>query len=181
MKTKIIFILLFSVFSVFFVSCNNSTKKTDSEQDIIVDNKSTDLEQKNEVDNNIEDSVSDEISDIDTIPLYRGVNCNDFESGANINIMVDNGTGTKISRSFILTLPKNISSKKDWPVIFSWHGVGDSAQNFVNLLNSYVDNTTMPFILVTPEDANYSVQKTPPDGVDWDNLLLKDGRILVNM
>jgi hypothetical protein len=33
----------------------------------------------------------------------------------------------------------------------------------------------MPFILVTPEDANYSVQKMPPDGVDWDNLVLKDG------
>ena len=97
----------------------------------------------------------------DEYPWYIPANCPTLEVGLNTGFMVDGE-----ARQFILTLPRNVETNGPWPVIFNWHGYGDTAQNMNYLLSSYVNNTTMPFILVTPDDTNLPL----PNGVDWDIL-----------
>lgn len=75
--------------------------------------------------------------------------CNSLQEGLNENFMVD---GT--ARSFILNLPDGADTGGPWPVIFSWHGLGDTAANFSFLLSTTV-NGAYPFIGVTPEDTNF--------------------------
>ncbi len=99
------------------------------------------------------------------------VGCDTLKEGMNENFDVN---GRK--RSFILNLPNDVESKDSWPVIFNWHGVGDSASNMSGLLSGSVNNQTMPFILVTPEnDDEFGMQTMK--GIDWDILNLKDGSV----
>jgi len=70
------------------------------------------------------------------------------------------------ARTFILNLPKGVDNGGPWPVIFNWHGFGDTASNMAHLLSNQVSNHDYPFILVTPEDTNMQ----PTKGMDWDIL-----------
>ncbi|MBW2458148.1 MAG: hypothetical protein JRI68_26830 [Deltaproteobacteria bacterium] len=80
--------------------------------------------------------------------------------GTNAGFLVD---GTE--RSFILTLPLDAESAGPFPVVFNWHGLGDSAQNMSNLFAPLVDTPDFPFIVVTPEDADHLILG---QSMDWD-------------
>lgn len=60
-------------------------------------------------------------------------------------------------RDFFLDLPDNVEDGGPWPVVFSYHGLGDTADNFRGLFDNQVDNADYPFILVTPEDTDLTV------------------------
>ena len=65
------------------------------------------------------------------------------------------------TRKFYVDYPSDTSHPL--PVVFSWHGFGDTAANFRNLLDANGD-PSFPFILVTPE----STQLFPPAGMEWE-------------
>jgi len=115
-----------------------------------------------EPDNNVETPDDNEESPIDpdTVPQH----CKPLQQGMNNNFMV-NG----VARSFYLDIPKTINSGTNWPVIFAWHGLGDSAENFRGLISYYVDGS-YPYIAVTPT----SRAMMPPSGVEWNNLKTDD-------
>ncbi len=86
--------------------------------------------------------------------------CDTLVAGNNDGFMVDGE-----ARSFVLSLPSNVDTAGPWPVVFNWHGLGDTAQNMSYLLSSHVDNVDFPFIAVTPEDTNHTVFSV---NLDWD-------------
>jgi len=75
-----------------------------------------------------------------------------------------------VARTFMLHLPGGAETGGPWPVVFNWHGFGDTAANMAWLLSNQVGNQTYPFILVTPEDTNIQ----PPGGMDWDILTIAE-------
>lgn len=92
------------------------------------------------------------------------VECGALEEGAN-TLTVDGET-----RQIILNLPTGVDSEGPWPVVFNWHGLGDSAANMSGLVASRVDGPAYRFIAVTPEDTNFQLE-VPLLGVvemDWD-------------
>ncbi|MFA6034988.1 MAG: hypothetical protein WC889_18970, partial [Myxococcota bacterium] len=62
-----------------------------------------------------------------------------------------------LKRTYILNLPTGATSGGPYPVIFNWHGLGDSAANMKLLFSSLVNTKGFPFILVTPEDTGFKV------------------------
>jgi len=74
-------------------------------------------------------------------------------------------------RTLLLRLPENARLGGPWPVVFQWHGLGDTAKNFEFLMKPYVNNQMFPFILVTPEALPVEF----PTGLDWDLLKIPDG------
>lgn len=97
-------------------------------------------------------------------PLMTGP-CDAFVSGTVTGFRVDD-----LDRSFILTLPTGATGTGGrWPVVFNWHGLGDSAPNMNMLLAGEVNNATMPFILVTPVSTRLG-PTTSPLGLEWENL-----------
>ena len=156
----------FTVFTVvliflFVAACSGGSKK------------------KEEAEVNDESEVSDEtVSDEDGTPAGEADEC-DFVDGLNEKFMVGD-----LERSFILRLPKEIDSGKKFPVVFFYHGYGDTAANFELLLKSYVDNEEMPFILVVPEARSDKFGfdgASFPTGLDWDMMNLSDGSAEADM
>ncbi len=83
--------------------------------------------------------------------------------------------GTSL-RDFYLKIPDGTVPEAGWPVVFAWHGVGDTAANFRGLIEPHVNSAVMPFIAVTPDnDPAYSMSGLPPAGIDWDILNITDG------
>lgn len=83
---------------------------------------------------------------------------------------VNGFTVDSIDRQFILTLPRGATAPSGhWPVVFNWHGLGDTAANMNGLLAGAVNNASMPFILVTPE-STHLLPTTSPIGIEWDNI-----------
>jgi predicted esterase len=103
--------------------------------------------------------------------------CPELTAGWNTDFIVNGEQSKNLARSFILSLPDGVAWRRDWPVIFNWHGVGVSADFFLPMLDGWQNNDIMPFILVTPEDTGLPMATIPPQGVDWDNLVLDDGSI----
>ncbi|MCP4643099.1 MAG: formylglycine-generating enzyme family protein, partial [bacterium] len=60
--------------------------------------------------------------------------CEDFKDGWNNRLMI-NGK----ARSFVLNLPDGVEDGGPWPVIFNWHGLGDTASNFSLLVSGEVN------------------------------------------
>lgn len=169
---------------VFALSCDdNSSNKTDADLMLDIDQNDTDTTVITDTTDALipdEDGIipveDDVVADVDT----AAPTCADLKDGQ--NTLIVNGEESKdIERTFLLKLPTTIDDKKGWPVIFNFHGYGDTAANFEGLLSSYVNNTEMPFILVTPEDTNLAINQFPPAGVDWDILDLGNGSIEVEM
>lgn len=175
--------LLMCVFALFIASCGDSSSKSDADNAgsadndiaVVTDEDSSDAAVVTEGDGQTAAESDAVTTDADV--TVKPLTCADFKAGLNSNLIVNGEESKDLARSFILTLPKDIATKKGWPVIFSWHGVGDTADNFVGLLSGQVDNAEMPFILVTPEDADYAMNALPPKGVDWDVLVLNNGSI----
>jgi predicted esterase len=109
------------------------------------------------------DSDSDTGTDTDTgsdTDECGPVTCDTIHEGLNCDFIVDGEP-----RDFYLHLPAGAEDDGPWPVIFNWHGMGDSALNMSNLLSSLVSNPILPFILVTPEDTDVTVLNVVP--IDW--------------
>lgn len=121
------------------------------------------------------DNTCDENHVCDSDLCVNKNQCLQIKEGMNQNFVVK---GRK--RAFILNLPDNVQSEEIWPVIFNWHGVGDTASNMSGLLSGSVNNQTMPFILVTPENDDEFVMQTMK-GIDWDILNIKDGSAEVEL
>ena len=159
---KFTWLLTIAFVFVFAVSCGDSKKEE------------TETPDDNDTD---EISDGDEIENADTEPGEISEECKNFAEGLNENLIVGD-----LERSFYLRLPENVDSLEKVPVIFLYHGYGDTAKNFEKLLSGSVNNETMPFILVTPESRGdvfgFSI---PPKGLDWDMINLKDGSAEADM
>jgi len=98
-------------------------------------------------------------------PPVESEGCDGIAAGMASGFTVDG-----LARSFILTLPAGATATGgSWPVVFNWHGLGDSPANMNQLLAGQVDNPTMPFILVTPASTRLGPTTTPL-GLDWEQL-----------
>lgn len=176
---------IFVIFSLIFtVSCSGN-KTGSSKDDAVVDNETvTDEDSETEdLENGDSDAAfieeendTDEMSD--DVPAIL---CEDFSEGMNKKFIAGSGE-TALERDFIIRFPENVDSKKGWPVVFLFHGYGDTATNFENLLKSEVNNSTMPFILIIPEArADIFTFGVPPKGLDWDMIALEDGSAEVDL
>jgi len=99
------------------------------------------------------------------VPPLVDPKCAALTAGLNSNFDVD---GKK--RAFLLNLPDRATLAGPWPVVFNWHGFGDTAQNMSFVLSGNVNDATYPFILVTPDDLG----ALPPNGMDWQILKVTD-------
>ena len=167
---------------LFAVSCSNgnSSKKDDVTPDEDSDDESVS-------DDDSDDSDEDEVKDDsektnDDETQVPPLECANLVDGLNKNLIVGEGAN-KLERSFILRLPKEIDSDKKFPVVFLYHGYGDTAEGIEPLLKPHVDNETMPFILVVPESRSdkFGFDNIPPSGLDWDMMNLTDGNAEADM
>jgi hypothetical protein len=85
--------------------------------------------------------------------------CDALVEGMNTDFDVDGE-----ERSFILTYPDGVEDDGPWPIVFNFHGLGDTATNMETLLSSQVNHEDLQFILVTPEDTDYPMMGFP---LDW--------------
>ena len=79
-------------------------------------------------------------------------------------------------RTVFLDLPSGVEDGGPWPVVFNWHGLGDSAGNFRQLVAPYVDDPDFPFIGVTPEDTDFALM-LPGIGtlpLDWEVFMVDE-------
>lgn len=88
------------------------------------------------------------------------LSCAAFQSGHNVNFMVDG-----LVRSFYLDLPTGVTSGGPYPVVFNWHGLGDTAANMRQLLSGQVNNAAYKLILVTPDDSAFQIYG---QNINWD-------------
>jgi predicted esterase len=186
MKKIIFAVLIFSL--IFAVSCGDDKKETKNDNETVTDKDETtdefvtddETEDKEVTDDVVTDEEPDtEEPDEDTfVPV---ITCGDLAEGMNKNFIVGEGAN-ELARDFILRLPENIDSETQWPVVFLWHGYGDTATNFQSVLSSKVNNTEMPFILVVPAArADIFTFGVPPKGLDWDMINLSDGSAEADM
>lgn len=151
---------IFTVFAVvsiflFVAACGSSSKKNDEAE--------------------VNDGDNNEVTPDEDETAEEGCN---FAEGLNEDFMVGD-----LERSFILRLPKDIGSDKKFPVIFLYHGYGDTANGIEPLLKPYINNETMPFILVVPESRGdkFGFDSMPPSGLEWDMMNLSDGNAEAEM
>jgi predicted esterase len=187
MKKLIFAIMIVSL--VFAVSCGSDTKSTKNDNETVTDNETTDenLTDEEVSDNEVNDeTVTDEeetedLEEVDEDTFVPVIACGDFTEGMNQNFIVGEGAN-ELSRDFILRLPSDIDSETAWPVVFLYHGYGDTAQNFQSVLSNKVNNEEMPFILVVPvARADVFTFGLPPKGLDWDMINLTDGSAEADM
>jgi len=88
------------------------------------------------------------------------LSCEDLQEGWNYGLEAGG-----LMRNFILELPENVDDGGPWPVVFSWHGIYVDTEEYHQKIAPLVDNETMPFIGVTPDDSEYSLMGTIT--IDW--------------
>ena len=175
---KFTWFLTLALVLVFAVSCGSSSKKDEKETPDTDTDEISD-EEPAETDGDAEEPTADD-SDKEPVeePEKEPLKCEDFAEGLNENLIVGEGSN-ELARSFYLRLPENVDSMEKVPVIFIYHGYGDSAKNFERLLSGHVNNETMPFILVTPESRDdiygFDLSNFPPAGLEWDMMNITDG------
>ena len=178
---KFILALAVALLFVFVTACGGDSKKGDKDQDNepeeISDSDGEPAETEGDAEPSENDSDNKEKPDEEQ-PEKESLKCEEFAEGLNENFMVGD-----LARSFILRLPEGIDSDKELPVIFLYHGFGDTAENFEKFMGSYVNNEKMPFILVVPESRSdvFGFDNIPPSGLDWDMMNLKDGSAEADM
>ena len=185
---KFSWFLALALVLIFAVSCGNSSKKEEKEKpdtDEISDEEPAETDgdaEPAETDGDAEEPTDDSDREPAEEPEVDPLKCEDFAEGLNENLIVGEGKN-ELARSFYLRLPENVDSLEKVPVIFLYHGYGDTADNFESFLSTYVNNETMPFILVTPESRGdiYGFNNIPPSGLDWDMMNLTDGSAEADM
>ena len=108
-----------------------------------------------------DDTAADDSTDDDSIPPPQG--CDTLKQG--YNEMVVNG----LPRYFYVDLPTGVADSWPWPIVFNWHGYGDTAENMRTLIDSLVDFEGFPFIGITPEDTNMLFDWDIVDAANPDN------------
>ncbi len=79
-------------------------------------------------------------------------------------------------RSYLISTPEGVDDEGPWPLVFSWHGYGDDAQNFHSFACQWANNDTMPFIAVSP--VSLALQPFgSPQGIEWDFTKPRDGSV----
>ena len=104
--------------------------------------------------------------------------CAALVSGLNSGFVID---GTP--RDFYIDLPSDAEDGGPWPIVFNWHGLGDTAANFRQLVSGSVDDPGFRFIAVTPEDTDFEAM-VPILGsfpLDWDVFAVADGDVDDNL
>jgi len=162
---KKISIILILFFSLFIISCGDSEKK-ENDDETVNDSETVDEETDEMTDEMTDETADKEVDDETSDETKEPLTCADFADGLNEGLFVGEGTD-ELERSFFLRLPENVDSKDNWPVVFLFHGYGDSAPNFEKLLSGKVNNSDMPFILVTPVARKdlFSFDTIPPKGL----------------
>ncbi len=127
------------------VACGSSSSGDDDDNAIDDDD-----DQSPAADDDDDQSPADDDDD-DTPPP----GCTTLHDGWNTGFMVDG-----IARSFYIDLPSDVKEHWPWPVVFNWHGFGDTATNMRTLISDLIDFDGFHFIGVTPEDSGMLL--------DWD-------------
>jgi predicted esterase len=99
-------------------------------------------------------------SPTDTATNTEPTECGHLVEGFNQGFVVDGE-----ARSFMLALPEAAEEDGPWPVVFNWHGLGDTAFNMHALVAGLADYGEYPFIGVTPEDRDFAIMGLP---MDWE-------------
>lgn len=108
-----------------------------------------------------QDGQQDALPQQDAAPQQDGpLTCTGIKAGLNQNFVVDS-----VARTFYLDLPTGVEAGGPYPVVFNWHGLGDTAANMRQLLQGQVNNASYKFILVTPEDSEFAIMG---QSVDWE-------------
>lgn len=180
---KLSFLLVVLSF-IFAISCGDDTKSETNDNEIVPDNEDVDNDLESEDVDVSDDAATEEENDVDEAgddDVVAILSCEDVAEGMNQRFIAGEGDSA-LERDFIVRLPQDVDSKKGWPVVFLFHGYGDSASNFESLLAAEVDNSAMPFILVVPEArADIFTFGVPPKGLDWDMIVLEDGSAEVDL
>jgi len=113
-------------------------------------------------DNNDDTGVDDDDDDDDDATPPPG--CDTLQAGWNTGFTVDG-----VERAFYLDLPQGVYDSWPWPVVFNWHGFGDTATNMRTLFAPYINNSYMPYILITIEDSGMLFDWDLFDGLDPNN------------
>ena len=126
---KFTWFLTLALVLVFAVSCGSSSKKDEKETPDTDTDEISD-EEPAETDGDAEEPTADD-SDKEPVeePEKEPLKCEDFAEGLNENLIVGEGSN-ELARSFYLRLPENVDSMEKVPVIFIYHGYGDSAKKF---------------------------------------------------
>ena len=174
MRKLFLAVLVASLFLL--VSCGDN-KKNDPKE-----------EPENDTDQISDEELSDSDAENDEEPVVKPdtdpaepepvepLDCENVADGMNKNLMVGD-----YPRDFILRLPEDAGSMEKLPVVFAWHGYGDTADNFDSFLSGLVDNESMPFILVVPEADTTRFGLQTMQGLDWDMLNVADGSAEADM
>ena len=101
-----------------------------------------------------------DVTDVAEDGEATALTCDDLAEGWNLGFPAGG-----FSRDFELELPADVETGGPWPVVFNYHGLGDSASNMHRLLMDAVDDETFPFILVTPEDTDFTLLVL---NIDWE-------------
>ena len=162
MKKLFLAVLAASLFLL--VSCGDNKKNDPKEEpendtDQISDEEPSDSDAENDE----EPVVKPDTDPVEPEPV-EPLDCADLTDGMNKNLMVGD-----YPRDFILRLPEDAGSMEKLPVVFAWHGYGDTADNFDSFLSGLVDNESMPFILVVPEADTTRFGLQTMQGLDWDS------------
>jgi predicted esterase len=174
MKKLFLAVLAASLFLL--VSCGDNKKNDPKEEpendtDQISDEEPSDSDAENDE----EPVVKPDTDPVEPEPV-EPLDCENVADGMNKNLMVGD-----YPRDFILRLPEDAGSMEKLPVVFAWHGYGDTADNFDSFLSGLVDNESMPFILVVPEADTTRFGLQTMQGLDWDMLNVADGSAEADM
>jgi hypothetical protein len=168
------FLNLFVTLSVlslafFFTACGGDD---DDDNDDGADDDATDDDAGDDADDDADDDDAvDDDADDDTSDPPEG--CDTLVDG--LNTIVVDGRPRKV----YIDLPNDVTESWPWPIVFNWHGYGDTAANMRGLVSPYVNREDFPFIGVTPEDSGMLWDWDIVDGTSPNNreLLLFDALI----
>ncbi len=185
-------VFLIAILFVLVVACssnkeNGKNEEPDTDDRVADDETHQDTETEDEIEYPDEEEFDDEeindseLQDDESDTEEETIECEDVVEGMNRGLIAGTGNN-ELPRDFIIRFPENIGSRDKWPVVFLFHGYGDSAVNFENFLKSEVNNIDMPFILITPvaRDDLFTFG-IPPKGLDWDMIDIEDGSAEVDL
>ena len=83
------------------------------------------------------------------------------------------GAGPSGDRKFHAQIP-TIEDGAQLGVVFSWHGIGNSLESWVDSAPMNNSESDFPFIIISPHDSGMQPQEDPP-GLYWDMLYSSPG------
>jgi len=181
MRGWLMLLLFGTIFLMLTAACggdDNNDDSADDDDDSGIDDDDAVDDDAADDDAADDDAADDDLTDDDTEPadddsaddddLTPPPGCDTLQDGWNTGFMVDG-----VARAFYIDLPAGAEESYPWPVVFNWHGFGDTAANMRTLIEGLVDNPDMPFIGITPEDSNLLFDWDIMDATDPNNRELR--------